>query len=69
MWQKRSGFTGAFLLWKNDICDDIIVVAEDRERSGFMARALFLWKRPSFSDIIIAYADSVTKIKMSGYQW
>lgn len=24
MWQKRSGFTGAFLLWKNDICDDII---------------------------------------------
>ena len=25
MWQRRSGYTGAFFLWKNDKGDDIII--------------------------------------------
>ena len=28
----------------------------------------FLWKKPALSDMINMYADSVTNIKMSGYQ-
>lgn len=29
----------------------------------------FLWTKPALSDMISMYADSVTNIKMSGYQW
>ena len=24
MWQRRSGYTGAFFLWQKDMADDII---------------------------------------------
>lgn len=34
---------------------------------SFAVIKLFLWKRPSLSNMITSYADSVTKIKMSGY--
>ena len=45
-------------------CDSFAISVALRLMAG-----AFLWKRPSFSDIITPYADSVTKIKMSGCQW
>lgn len=41
---------------------------EKRWRSG-LGWGDFLWTKPALSDMISMYADSVTNIKMSGYQW